>query len=65
MRPLHPDSAFGFPTVLLYADRPQPLDSPTFLEGTAGVALVLHERIAPPTGDPAGELSWDAALLLS
>ncbi|GAA2329785.1 lanthionine synthetase C family protein [Streptomyces violaceusniger] len=60
-----PGSAFGFPTVLLYADRPQPLDSPTFLEGAAGVALALHERIAPPTGDHAGELSWDAALMLS
>ncbi|OIJ88946.1 hypothetical protein BIV25_35245 [Streptomyces sp. MUSC 14] len=59
-----PASAFGFPTVPAPPHRPEPLDSPTYLEGATGVALALHHRITQPPR-PAADLPWDAALLLA
>ncbi|AGP53634.1 hypothetical protein M271_10115 [Streptomyces rapamycinicus NRRL 5491] len=60
-----PGTAFGFPTAPVPSHRPEPLDAPTFLEGAAGVALVLLGRSTPPAGTADGDLPWDAALLLA
>jgi hypothetical protein len=54
-----PAMPFGFTSQHPRAARP--LDRPGFLEGTAGIALVLHEYA---TGRPP-RTGWDAALLLS
>ncbi|MDN3054239.1 lanthionine synthetase C family protein [Streptomyces sp. SRF1] len=59
-----PGAAFGFPTAPVPAHRPEPLDAPTFLEGAAGVALVLLGGSTPPGATADGEVPWDAALLL-
>ncbi|MBP2055289.1 hypothetical protein J2Z21_008303 [Streptomyces griseochromogenes] len=48
-----PATAFGYPTTA----PPDPQDTPTFLEGAAGVALTLHRPGAPAL--------WDAVLLVS
>ncbi|OPF74292.1 hypothetical protein VT50_0226560 [Streptomyces antioxidans] len=58
-------SVYGFPTVLPAAGGSRTQDSPNPLEGAAGIALVLHGRVAPPAGAPAEAPAWDAALLLS
>ncbi len=60
-----PGTAFGFPTAPVLPLRPEPLDAPTFLEGAAGVALVLLGRSTPPAGTAEGTVPWDAALLLA
>ncbi|MEU5929482.1 lanthionine synthetase C family protein [Streptomyces antimycoticus] len=60
-----PGTAFGFPTAPVPSHRPEPLDAPTFLEGAAGVALVLLGRSRPPAGTADGDVPWDAALLLA
>ncbi|MFB8180448.1 lanthionine synthetase C family protein [Streptomyces sp. NPDC055966] len=60
-----PSSAFGFPTVPAPPHRPEPLDSPAYLEGAAGVALALHDRITRPPASDGDDLPWDAALLLA
>ncbi|MCQ8190024.1 lanthionine synthetase C family protein [Streptomyces rugosispiralis] len=60
-----PGTAFGFPTAPMPSFRPEPLDAPTFLEGAAGVALVLLGRSTPPAGTADDDVPWDAALLLA
>ncbi|MDT0447138.1 lanthionine synthetase C family protein [Streptomyces johnsoniae] len=53
-----PASAFGYPTRGRRRLPPAIWDAPTFLEGSAGVALVLHRRGPTPP-------RWDAALLVN